>query len=86
MINTVVILLYHCLIHLGSYRSSDGQLLGLLGVTVFPLRTLDTFAAIAQSRKFTIGAIGARYGVGILCGQKIKICGQLHGPKVRHTL
>lgn len=54
------------LIHLGSYRASHRLLLGLLGVTEHPFRTLDTLAGITQSRKFTVCTIGARNGIWIL--------------------
>lgn len=49
-----------------SYRTGNRLLLRLLGVTVLPLRTLDTFSNITQTRKFTVGAIGARNWVRIL--------------------
>lgn len=54
------------LINLGSYRSCNRLLLRLLRVTVLPLRTLDALTDFLQTRKFTVGTIGAWDGVGIL--------------------
>lgn len=54
------------LIHLGSYRSDNRLLLRLLRVTVLPLCTLEALADVSQTRRFTVGTIGAGNGVGIL--------------------
>lgn len=49
-----------------SYRASNGLLLRILGVTILPFRTQDTLTGISQARKFTVGPIGTRNGVGVL--------------------
>lgn len=54
------------LIDLASYRLGDRLNLRLLGVTVLPLRTLDTVTGITQPREFTVRAIRARNRVWIL--------------------
>lgn len=50
----------------GSYRSGNRLILRMLRVTVLSLRTLEALADFSQTRKFTVGTIGARNGVGIL--------------------
>lgn len=50
-----------------SYRPCDRLLLRVLGVTVFPLRTLHTLGYITQTRRCTVRPIWAWNGVGVLC-------------------
>lgn len=74
-----------CIFHsLRTYRTRNRLLQRLLGVTVLPLRTLDTLTGVTQTRSFTVGTIGARNGVGILL-RKSHLNGALNLLKADHV-